>query len=138
MPLTQLSLQGMGGSRTYWIRALHVSLAVGFVPTMSLTEEQERTFSDVIFLSSDFATLIPLEDTATRRPCWVYYPRMPRVYPIVWVNTSAAYLLLIHVWRGLAELLILMEGQCEGQMTGISSRRFLPRLFLYPKMRKRY
>jgi len=34
-------------------------------------------------------------------------------------------------WRGLAELLILIKGQCEGLIGGISDGKFLPRPFCF-------
>ena len=74
-------------------------------------------FQNVIFKSSNFATLILSEDIATKRPRWVYYIRM------------SSYLRLVHIsyntqWRGLAKLLILIEGQCEGLMTKIGGGSF--------------
>ena len=102
------------------------------VSTPCLTEEQEKgRFLNVIFLSSDFATLILPEDIATKRPCWVYYTRMPRVYSIDWGAFGGIPIIIIRDWRGLAELLILVKGQCEGQTTGIS-KEVSPTSFLYP------
>ena len=81
-------------------------------------------FQNVIFKSSNFATLILSEDIATKRPRWVYYIRM------------SSYLRLVHIsyntqWRGLAKLLISVEGQCEGLILWDRQRKFLPRLFLF-------
>ena len=42
-----------------------------------------------------------------------------------------AYILYNTQWRGLAELLILTERQCEGQMSGIS-KEVSPTSFLCP------
>ena len=41
------------------------------------------------------------------------------IIPYAWGN-NGAYIIYNTLWRGLAELLISMERQCEGLMTGIS------------------
>ena len=95
-----------------------MSLTVGSTPTPSPTEEQERTFSKRYLLLTQLRNLILPEDTATRRPCQVYYTRMPRVYPIGWDAFGGIPIHIIRDWRGLAELLISVKGQCEGQSVG--------------------
>ena len=75
-------------------------------------KEHERTFSNVIFDYIKLRKLDPSEDTATKRSCWVYYTRMPTsllglAVHTIFYNTQ---------WRGLAELLISMERQCEGRI----------------------
>lgn len=116
----------MGGSRHIGFRALkvhpHRKLRACTEPHRGAGKGR---FLNVIFDSSNFATLIPSEDTATKRPCRVYYTCMPRVYPhVTWRTLSLHTYYIIRNWRGLAELLILTEGQCEGQMSGISKECF--------------
>ena len=96
----------MGG----WVKILLdyapiVSLAVGLVPARSLTKEQKGRFLNVIFYSSNFATLILTEDIATKRPCWVYYTRMHSLYLLSRVH-PVVYIIYNTLRRGLAELLI--------------------------------
>ncbi len=54
------------------------------------------------------------------------------LYPDVWQPLLAPYMTYNAQWRGLAELLILIKGQCEGLYSGISDGKFLPRPFLSP------
>ena len=86
-------------------------------------------FQNVIFYIQDFANLWVLqEDIATKRPCWVYYITMygsHNWHPTLIYNTQR---------RGLAELLISVERQCEGQGCGISDRKFTPTSFLFHKI----
>ena len=63
--------------------------------------------------------LDPSEDFATKRPRRVYYTRM-----LASQQGPATYIIYNTQRRGLAELLISMERQCEGLMTGISCRCF--------------
>ena len=92
----------MGGSRHLGFRA---SLTAERVSATGLVGKGR--FLNVIFESSNFANLIPSEDTATKRPRWVYYTRMSLVYPFVRV-LHLAYIIYNTRWRGLAELLILV------------------------------
>ena len=89
----------------------------GRVPRRAM--EHERTFLDVIFESSNFANLI-----STRR----YRNEASAqgvLYPYACKSTRpAVYIIYNTQRRGLAELLISVEGQCEGLMTGISCRCF--------------
>mgnify|MGYP003537980488 CR=1 FL=1 len=59
------------------------------------------------------------EDTATKRPCWVYYTRMHSLYLLSRVH-PVVYIIYNTLWRGLAELLISLGRQCEGLVGGIS------------------
>ena len=69
--------------KTYWILCSDsASLTVDLVPTPSLTEEQERTFSERYLRVIKLRKLDPSEDTATKRSCWVYYTRMHALYPM--------------------------------------------------------
>ena len=100
----------------------------------SYTEEHERTFSErylqiVKLRNFDYVH----EDTATKRPCRVYYTRMRSFYPFSGVY-SIVYIIYNTLWRGLAELLILVHRQCEGQTIGISEE-VSPTSFLCPRMR---
>ena len=80
-------------------------------------------FQNVIFKSSNFATLILSEDIATKRPRWVYYIRMPSSLRLVHISYNTQ-------WRGLAKLLISVGGQCEGLVGGIS-KEVSPTSFLF-------
>ena len=66
----------MGGSRHIGFRA---SLTADYVSATSLAGKGR--FLNVIFYIQNFATFGLTEDTATKRPCRVYYTRMPKVYP---------------------------------------------------------
>ena len=71
-------------------------------------------FHDVIFHIQDFATFgIYRKVNATKRPRWVYYTRM---------CGSRLWLLIIPIyntrWRGLAELLISVEGNAKAKDVG--------------------
>ena len=109
-----------------WKRIAHRRLRVGNEPRRGAGNGR---FLNVIFDSSNFATLIPSEDIATKRSRRVYYTRMPLVFPlrraVVWYT-----LFIIRDWRGLAELLISTERQCEGQMSGISKEVFPASFFM--------
>ena len=81
-------------------------------------KEHERTFLNVIFESSNFANLIhqKISQQSVRAGC---------IIPVcLQAKRSAAYIIYNTQRRGLAELLISMERQCEGLMTGISCRCF--------------
>ena len=55
------------------------------------------------------------------------------LYPYAWKPLLATlYDLYNTQWRGLAELLILIKGQCEGLIGGISDGKFTPAPFLFP------
>ena len=75
---------GMGGSRHFGFRALkaHRSPQTSCLQRAS-PRSRKRTFSERYLLLTQLRNLILPEDTATRRPCWVYYTRMPKVYPFV-------------------------------------------------------
>ena len=79
-------------------------------------------FQNVIFNKIKLRKLDQPEDIATKRPRWVYYIRMSSTLWLVHIfyNTQ---------WRGLAKLLISVEGQCEGLILWDRQRKFLPRLF---------
>ena len=97
----------------------------------SYIKRAERTFSNVIFKSSNFATLI-------------MYMKIPQrsvhagcIIPVcvVCIPTSGEHSIVYIIYnthrRGLAELFILVHRQCEGQTIGISEE-VSPTSFLYP------
>ena len=93
-----------------------VSLAAGLAPVRSLTQkEQKGRFLNVIFDRIKLRKLDLPEDTATKRSCWVYYTRMHSLYPYVRGHSIVYFIYNTHR-RGLAELLILVKRQCEGQI----------------------
>ena len=79
-------------------------------------------FQNVIFNHVKLRKLEQLEDIATKRPRWVYYIRMSSSLRLVHISYNTQ-------WRGLAKLLISVEGQCEGLTWRDRRRMFLPRLF---------
>ena len=57
------------------------------------------------------------------------------LYPYVWQPPLASSISTYNTqWRGLAELLILNEWQCEGRDDGISDGKFTPTSFLFPQI----
>ena len=61
-------------------------------------EYKKGRFLNVIFESSNFATLNPSEDTATKRPCRVYYTYMRKC-----IREDAAHMSLYNTrlaWAG--------------------------------------
>ena len=116
---------GMGGSRHFGFR---VSLTAERVSATSLVgKDVFWTLSSTI---SNFATLIPLEDTATRRPRWVYYTRVPLEYPqegcFVWCTPS-----IIRDGVGWLSCLSQWKGNAKAWYGGIS-KEVSPTSFLCP------
>ncbi len=74
-------------------------------------------FQNVIFNHVKLRKLDQPEGIATKRPRWVYYIRMSSPLRLVHISYNTQ-------WRGLAKLLILIEGQCEGLMTKIGGGSF--------------
>ena len=91
----------------------------------------ERTFSERYLLRSNFATLNyqKISQRSVHAGCII--PVCHKCIPIVGPNTFVAYTLYNTQWRGLAELLISIEWQCEGLGCGIS-KEVSPTSFLFP------
>ena len=77
----------------------------------------ERTFSKRYLQVIKLRKLDQPEDIATKRLRWVYYIRMSSAVRLMYISYNTQ-------WRGLAKLLILIEGQCEGLMTKIGGGSF--------------
>ena len=77
---------------------------------------QEKDVFERYLLPTQLRNLNLTEDTATKRPCRVYYTCMPRVYPhVTWRTLSLHTYYIIRNWRGLAELLILVRGNAKAR-----------------------
>ena len=86
-------------------------------------KEHERTFSERYLRLVKLRNFDLPEDIATMRPCWVYYTCIWRVSLSNKEEDISLYAdYMIRYWRGLAELLILVNRQCEGLTSGISKK----------------
>lgn len=86
-----------------------------FRPNKESCRGAKGRFLNVIFDRIKLRKLDLPEDTATKRSCWVYYTRMHSLYPYVRGHSIVYFIYNTHR-RGLAELLILVKRQCEGQI----------------------
>ena len=109
----------MGGSRHNGFRASQVPHIVDlFLQSVSL-RSRKRTFSERYLRLVKLRNFDLPEDTATKRPCRVYYTYMRKMCPLRMLRICHY---IIRDWRGLAELLILVNRQCEGLTSGISKK----------------
>ena len=95
-------------------------------------KEHERTFSNVIFKSSNFANLtkaLKIPQRSVHAGCIISH----MTTSAVWTVLHCCILLYNTQWRGLAELLISVHRQCEGLTIGISDESF-SHVFLFPNI----
>ena len=105
----------MGGSRHIGFRALtaHCSPQTSCLHRASPKSRKGR-FLNVIFESSNFATLIYQKISQRSVYAGCIIPVCCECTSLLWRYTRHTSF-IIRVWRGLAELFILVNRQCEGQ-----------------------
>ena len=109
----------MGGSRHNGFRASQVPHIVDLLLHNASWRSRKRTFSE------RYLRVIKLRNFESIRR-YRNEASMPSVLYLYAKNVSVRIQRICHYiirdWRGLAELLISMERQCEGLMTGISKK----------------
>ena len=120
---------GKGGS-ILLEHAPKVSLIVVLARTKSLAEEQERTFSDVIFYHIKLRNFDPNRRYRNEASMsGVLYP-YAHIVPYA-IGKQCSYIIYNTLWRGLAKLLIsLGKGNAKAGYCGISEE-VSPTSFLY-------
>ena len=87
-----------------------------------------KTFTRFFFTLRTSQLLLQQKKLQRNRPTWVLLAPHASQMCITYAKHAVGYR---HTGRGSAELLVLVEGLCEGLKSGMSIDR-LPRLFMYP------